>query len=212
VRTVATEINRRPRTTTRGYVLVEVIVSLVVFSIGMVSVMRTFSVAIHARALAQDYTIATLLCQRLLDESRVMVNPQGGRGREKGRFGTRFEWVRETAVARGPAEQQERQRRQQAPRRGALRNERRRGSLNRQRSRNSQRAIALRENTLLETTVEVSWMRKGAKHAVTVQAKIPATVNEGSSRNASAQGFHTDRDSRRNDDILRRDDRGLRRL
>jgi hypothetical protein len=45
--------NRSPL---RGYILAEVIVSMVVLTVGIVSVSRSFSVALIARGLAQDYT------------------------------------------------------------------------------------------------------------------------------------------------------------
>jgi len=45
--------NRSPL---RGYILAEVVVSMMVLTVGIVSVSRSFSVATIARGLAQDYT------------------------------------------------------------------------------------------------------------------------------------------------------------
>ncbi len=224
-----TEMTRGWRASTRGYVLVEVVVSLVVFSIGMLSVMRTFSVAIHARALAHDYTIATFLCQKLLDESRVVGGSRGARNR--GTFDTKFRWVRETSIAQGTASQEEsqpeRQQRQQRQQwqqgqqgqqqqqgstRTTLGGERRRAFLNRGNS-GSQGEIAPRATTFGETTVTVSWTRKGASYDMSVRARVPMAVTAGAVQNDDTQeGVHADRDARRDDDILRRDDRGVRGL
>lgn len=46
-------VNRSPQ---RGYVLVEVVVSMMVLTVGILSVSRSFSVATIARGLSQDYT------------------------------------------------------------------------------------------------------------------------------------------------------------
>jgi len=81
--------------TAYGYVLVEVVVSMVVFSIGAVSVMRTFSVAAQARALAQDYTVAGFLGQKMMTESQA--EPSLKEGIEEGDFGEeypKFNWIR----------------------------------------------------------------------------------------------------------------------
>jgi len=44
------------RSPMRGYVLVEVVVSMMVLTVGILSVSRSFSVAMLARGLSQDYT------------------------------------------------------------------------------------------------------------------------------------------------------------
>jgi len=235
VRMPRTEMSRGWRASTRGYVLVEVMVSLVVFSIGMLSVMRTFSVAIHARALAHDYTIATFLCQKLLDESRVAEGSR--RARNRGTFDTRFRWVREVTDRQDmsgqqggqlqrdgrwqdgqwqPGQQQGGQSPQQLQQQGHTRltvgGERRRAFLNR-RNTESEDDFKPQAVRFDETTVTVSWTRKGASYDVSVKAKVPMAVPVGAVQNGNMQeGVYTDRNSRRDDDILRRDDRGVRGL
>jgi Tfp pilus assembly protein PilV len=157
-------MNLGRRISGRGYILVEVIVSLVVFSIGMLSVMRTFSVAAQARGVAQDYTIANLLCQKLLSESRAMA-PESQSLTGKGKFGKAypgFEWVRTvTAVQIATTRQQE-------GAEGRKDTGRRRGGSRQRASQTAQEQIAF-----TETSVTVSWRRRGASYSVSVRTTLP---------------------------------------
>lgn len=94
--TQARRINKRTVAgrCTRGLMLMEVVVSMVVLSIGIVAVSRSFSVALHARGLAQDYTDARFLASNtlatLIADTRI-----GNSGGGEGGFGPdwpRFSW------------------------------------------------------------------------------------------------------------------------
>jgi type II secretory pathway pseudopilin PulG len=160
---------RRRKRTAYGYVLVEVVVSMVVFSIGVVSVMRTFSVGAHARGIAQDYTVAGFLCQKVMNESRA--EPSLKEGTEEGWFGDefpKFRWVRTVELIKvqpgvPPGEQQEfggADSSQRSPRRD-LQSER-------------QKPI-----TFQRILVTVLWQRKGAEYTVTLETLIPVLDREG---------------------------------
>ena len=67
---------------TRGVVLFEVMVSLVVFSAGIIAVMRAVSVCLQTRGDIQGYTTAMFLAQQVMSEAEGAVNitelPVGG--------------------------------------------------------------------------------------------------------------------------------------
>lgn len=74
------------RRAVRGLMLMEVIVSMMVLSVGIVAVSRSFSVALRARGLAQDYTDARFLASDKLAEA-IAVARSGGNGSGQGEFG-----------------------------------------------------------------------------------------------------------------------------
>jgi len=160
---------RRRNRTAYGYILVEVVVSMVVFSIGVVSVMRTFSVGAHARGIAQDYTVAGFLCQKVMNESRA--EPSLEEGTEEGRFEeefARFRWVRTVELIKVqpgvPPGEQEAFTGGESPRRP------RRRDLQKAR----QKPI-----TFERILVTVLWQRKGAEYTVTLETLIPVLDREG---------------------------------
>jgi len=91
-----TYINRRRTRSIYGYVLVEVVVSMMVLTIGVLSVSRSFSVAMLARGLAQDYTDSRYLAGlRLWRAVALAAEGKLSLGHSQGRFGgewPRFSW------------------------------------------------------------------------------------------------------------------------
>ena len=175
MRKLGADMEFRKRIATRGYVLVEVIVSLVVFSIGMLSVMRTFSVTAQARGVAQDYTIANFLCQKLLSESRAMAVSEGEP--QKSDFGKtypRFSWERAVTVTELMAPQQE-----EEPEQGKSAGRRRKKSEPRK-SKSKTRAERVPEKppAFIETSVTVSWTRSGFTYSVSARRRIPEGAGE----------------------------------
>jgi hypothetical protein len=87
-----TSIIDRRRRILRGIVLMEVVVSMMVLAVGIVAVSRSFSVALLARGLAQDYTDARFLASQKLSTAVASANllaagtTQGGFGEEWDRF------------------------------------------------------------------------------------------------------------------------------
>jgi len=83
----------------RGLALLEVIVAMMVLTVGIVSVSKSFSVAVLARGLAQDYTDSRCLAARLIWESVAQAKSLQV-GTTRGRFGDewrRFSWEREVS-------------------------------------------------------------------------------------------------------------------
>ena len=157
---------------TGGYVLIEVVVSLVVFSIGAISVMRTFSTATQARGLAQDFTIAGFLCQKVMSESRAVGAAQ--EGPQQGDFGDeypRFSWTRMVEVVMVELAPPPQKQRQPEPRglpwkRSPL-GKRLRGQT-RKAEEEERKPIPF-----LKTTVAVSWNRRGAGYNVSAETMVP---------------------------------------
>ena len=159
---------------TPGYVLIEVVVSLVVFSIGAVSIMRTFSSAAQARGLAQDFTIAGFLCQKVMSESRAA---QGlTEGTETGSFGEeypKFRWTRTVKLVvielpPVPKGQREAERRRVSRRWGTLL----------ERLREEEKAEQPEPIPFTVITVAVSWKRRGAGYSVSVETMVPVVGSE----------------------------------
>jgi len=177
---IGTKTVLKRRITSGGYVLIEVMVSLVVFSVGILSVMRSFSVATRARGVAQDYTVAAFLCQKLMSESQSMADlPEGA---ETGGFGDaypKFNWTRTVTLIKiepPPPPKQD-----QKPRRGRVFQghvlqdaaERRRAMSGPQKT-----------LTLRGIVVTVSWSRRGAQYSVSAETRLP--VREGAISNVGA--------------------------
>jgi len=160
--------NRAPR----GYVLIEVVVSLVVFSIGAVSVMRTFSTATQARGLAQDFTIAGFLCQKVMSDSRVAGATE--EGPQQGDFGDeypRFSWTRMVEVVMVEIAPPPQKQRQPEPRglpwkRSPL-SKRLRGQTKKAKEKER------KPIPFLKTTVVVSWNRRAAGYNVSAETMVP---------------------------------------
>lgn len=62
----------------RGFVLLEVLVSLAVLSIALASAMRSFTVSLKAARLSQDMTVAAMLARGLVEQWEI-VPPQLGK-------------------------------------------------------------------------------------------------------------------------------------
>jgi type II secretory pathway pseudopilin PulG len=161
--------------TTYGYILIEVVVSMVVFSIGVVSVLRTFSVAAQARAVAQDYTVAAFLCQKVMTESQAARSPK--EGIEEGDFGEafpKFRWVRTVELIKAeptaaPEEREGLAQRQplQGPVSPTKGSEREADQLQRM------------PITYRRILVTILWQRKGAEYSVSVETLVPVMVTGG---------------------------------
>jgi len=179
---------RRTQTGRLGYVLVEVIVSLVVFSIGMVAVMRTFSVAANARGVAQDYTVGNFLCQKLMSESLAM--PELPEGSTEGNFGEEYfiqRWSRTVKLIK--VQMVAVPEVQQAPKKRRLSSFRRKLK---------RRGIAAgipgapaaqaqqggKEIVFRQITVTVSWTRRSAQYSVFAETRVP--VRDGAMSNVRA--------------------------
>jgi type II secretory pathway pseudopilin PulG len=161
-------IGRRDRAA-HGYVLIEVVVSMVVFSIGIVSVMRTFSVGAHARGIAQDYTVAAFLCQKVMNESRAEPSPQ--QGVEEGDFGKefpRFRWTRTVELIKVQP--------------GVPPGEQEKLALDQSWETPSQRdpqKTRQKPITFLRILVTVLWQRKGVEYTVELETLVPVLDGEG---------------------------------
>jgi len=161
--------------TAYGYVLVEVVVSMVVFSIGAVSVMRTFSVAAQARALAQDYTVAGFLGQKMMTESQA--EPSLKEGIEEGDFGEeypKFNWIRTVELIKvqppvSPEEQEELERGQSLQGPVSFRNGKRRET----------ERMRRKPITFKRIVVTIPWQRKGAEYSVSFETLVPAMLTGG---------------------------------
>ena len=152
-----------------GYVLIEVVVSLVVFSIGAISVMKSFSAATYSRGLSQDYTIAGFLCQKAMTESRTADASQ--EGPQHGDFGDeypKFHWTRTLEIVMvalpPPPKQQVRPQPSGLPwKRSPLR----RGQPKKAKEEEREQI------PFLKTTVVVSWTRRGAGYSVSAETMVP---------------------------------------
>jgi len=161
--------------TTYGYILIEVVVSMVVFSIGVISVLRTFSVAAQARAVAQDYTIADFLCQKVMTESQAA--PFLKEGIEEGGFGEdfpKFRWVRTVELIKvqppvSPEEQEELERGQSLQGPVSFRNGKRRET----------ERMRRKPITFKRIVVTIPWQRKGAEYSVSFETLVPAMLTGG---------------------------------
>jgi type II secretory pathway pseudopilin PulG len=157
---------------TGGYVLIEVVVSLVVFSIGAISVMKSFSAGTFSRGLSQDYTIAGFLCQKAMTESRTADASQ--EGPQHGDFGDeypRFHWTRTLEIVMvelpPPPKQQVRAQPSGLPWKRSPLSERLRGQPKKVKEQ-EQEPIPF-----LKTTVVVSWTRRGAGYSVSAETMVP---------------------------------------
>ncbi len=89
----------------RGYVLFEVVVSMMVLTVGILSISRSFSVAMLARGLAQDYTDSRYLAAERIWQAVAQVEADTLKpGTTRGTFPDpwqRFSWeqkVEETGL------------------------------------------------------------------------------------------------------------------
>ena len=82
---------RRKATETRGFTLIEILVSLVVLSLALGLLMRIFSSGMTNARIAEDYATATALAESLLT-SVGAVGPLEARQAE-GEFDGRFRWL-----------------------------------------------------------------------------------------------------------------------
>ncbi len=158
-----------------GYILVEVIVSLVVFSIGAVSVMRTLSTATQARGVNQDFTIAGFLCQKVMTESRAEGVSE--EGQEQGDFGdeyAKFRWSRTVEIVmvepKGPPEDKRK------PEAGPL--PMKRGSLGGRLQGKRKQAKEREPIPFVKTSVVVSWTRRGAGYSVSAETMVPVDADK----------------------------------
>lgn len=60
----------------RGYILLEVVASLVILAFGILALGRAISISLQASHVAQDYTTAALLAQNVLHEVEVSTKPE----------------------------------------------------------------------------------------------------------------------------------------
>ena len=87
----------------RGFTLLEVIVSLVVLTAGLVTIMEAFTVGLKASAAAERRTVATMLLQDKMEE--IKKESQLAVGSDQGDFGDNFadyKWqadLSETSIA-----------------------------------------------------------------------------------------------------------------
>lgn len=164
-----------------GYILVEVIVSLVVFSIGALSVMRTLSAATQARGLTQDFTIAGFLCQQAMTESRAEGASE--EGQEHGDFGdeyAKFGWSRTVEIVMvepaGPPEEKRQPEPSGLPWKRSPLSERLQGKASplSERLRGKPKQAKEREPIpFVKTSVVVSWKRRGAGYSVSAETMVP---------------------------------------
>jgi len=163
---------------TGGYVLIEVVVSLVVFSIGAISVMKSFSNATYARGLSQDYTIAGFLCQKAMAESRTADASQ--EGPQHGDFGDeypKFNWTRTLEIIMvelpPPPEQQARSQPSGLPWKRSPLSERLKGQPKKKAEQQERKEIPF-----LKTTVVVSWTRRGAGYSLSAATMVPVDAEK----------------------------------
>ncbi len=82
-----------------GLVLMEVVVSMMVLSVGILAASKSFSIALLARGLAQDYTDARFLASQKLSTTVAkadLLHPGSTQGRFPGEW-KRFTWKQEVS-------------------------------------------------------------------------------------------------------------------
>ncbi len=84
----------------RGFTVLEAMVALVILSLALLALLRVLPVGIKGSKLAEETTIATMLAQRKMEETRAKTWPlAGGSGNFAGEGYPNFEYILGITIA-----------------------------------------------------------------------------------------------------------------
>lgn len=87
-------VSSPPEKKQKGFLLLEVMLSLIIMSVGIAAVIKTYSISLRAQKHAQCHTFAFMLADRIHQEIEAAVI-EDLKGREETRIGL-FHWIVET--------------------------------------------------------------------------------------------------------------------
>ena len=93
---------RRPRTATGGFTLLEVVVALAIFAVGILAVIDLFSGSLRLSEGARDVSAAQVYASQRMEEALLSPDPKPGV--ESGAFGEKYRW--ETKTTWEPSEEE----------------------------------------------------------------------------------------------------------
>jgi type II secretion system protein I len=85
---------RRPRYATAGFTLLEVVVALVIFAVGVLAIIELFSGSLRLSEGARDVSAAQVYASQRMEEALLSPNPEPGE--ESGAFGEKYRWETRT--------------------------------------------------------------------------------------------------------------------
>jgi type II secretion system protein I len=85
---------RRPRCATAGFTLLEVVVALVIFAVGVLAIIDLFSGSLRLSEGARDVSAAQVYASQRMEEALLSPNPEPGV--ESGAFGEKYRWETKT--------------------------------------------------------------------------------------------------------------------
>jgi prepilin-type N-terminal cleavage/methylation domain-containing protein len=80
-----------PRSGTRGFALLEVIVAMALFGAGIVAVSRLFTGSLRLAGGARDASAASIYARQRMEEA--LLSPDPAEGVERGAFGEGYRWT-----------------------------------------------------------------------------------------------------------------------
>lgn len=92
---------RRPRTASAGFTLLEVVVALAIFAVGILAVIDLFSGSLRLSEGARDVSAAQVYASQRMEEALLSPDPKPGV--ESGAFGEKYRW--ETRTTEEPVEE-----------------------------------------------------------------------------------------------------------
>jgi type II secretion system protein I len=87
-------VTRRPRLATAGFTLLEVMVALVIFAVGVLAVIDLFSGSLLLSEGARDVSAAQVYASQRMEEALLSSDPKPGV--ESGEFGEKYRWETRT--------------------------------------------------------------------------------------------------------------------
>jgi type II secretion system protein I len=84
----------RPRRTTAGFTLLEVVVALVIFAVGVLAIIDLFSGSLRLSEGARDVSAAQVYASQRMEEALLFPDPKPGG--ESGEFGEKYRWETRT--------------------------------------------------------------------------------------------------------------------
>lgn len=88
------DVTRRPRLATAGFTLLEVMVALVIFAVGVLAVIDLFSGSLRLSEGARDVSAAQVYASQRMEEALLSPDPKPGV--ESGEFGEKYRWETRT--------------------------------------------------------------------------------------------------------------------
>ena len=102
MKTVTRDRAGRPRRTTAGFTLLEVVVALVIFAVGVLAIIDLFSGSLRLSEGARDVSAAQVYASQRMEEALLAPDPKPGV--ESGAFGEKYRW--ETRTTWEPSEEE----------------------------------------------------------------------------------------------------------